>query len=125
MGCNKSKSEFEELPETELVKLDRISRFEHGFPFYKLRIDVFEGRVKRFVVGKTGVSLDQLRYAFKDDKNWKDLYDDNSLLINILKSEYFEDEEKGLINIHALILWALLLCGGDSHLKARVYYDVL
>ena len=69
--------------------------------------------------------MDQLRYAFKDDKNWKDLNDDNSLLVTILKSEFFEDSEKGLINLQALILWALLLCGGDNSLKARVYYDVL
>lgn len=59
MGCSKSKPEtFDEIPDTEMSKLDRISRFEHSFPFYKLRIDVFEGRVKRFVMGKTGVSLD-------------------------------------------------------------------
>lgn len=125
MGCNKSKNDIVEIPEADLVKLDRISRWEHSFPFYKQRIDVFEGRVKRFVMGRTGVSLEQLRYAFKDDKNWKDLNDDNSMLVTILKSEHFEDEEKGLINIHALILWALMLCGGDYQLKARVYYDVL
>lgn len=126
MGCEYTKPEvFQELSWLEMSKLDQISRFEHSFPFYRLRIDVFEGRVKRFVLGRTGVSITQLRFAFKNDKNWKDLEDDNSLLLKILKSEFFKDEKEGLINIYALLLWGLLLCGGDNKMKARVFYDIL
>jgi hypothetical protein len=129
MGCGKSRSApayVEEIPVQDLEKLDRFSRFEHNFPFYRIRIDIFEGKVKRFVVGKTSVSLNQLRYAFKDDKNWSDLNDDDSLLVKILKSDYFRDpKNKDEINIHALILWGLILCPGDNELKSRVFYDVL
>jgi hypothetical protein len=43
-----------------------------------------------------------------------------------LKSDFFYDEvTQDEINIHALILWGLLLCPGDNKLKARVFYDVL
>ncbi len=62
-----------EIPEIDASKLDNYQRFEYQFPFYRTRIDIFEGRVKRFVFGKTSVSLAQLRYAFKDDKKWASL----------------------------------------------------
>ena len=43
-----------------------------------------------------------------------------------MQSSYFEDEANpGEINIHALILWGMLLCAGDVRLKSRVFYDVL
>ena len=41
----------------DLTKLDRYAKFEKSMPFYRTRIDVFEGRVKRFVNGKSSVSL--------------------------------------------------------------------
>lgn len=130
MGCGGSKSAaaayHEEIPAIDLTKLDRFARFEHTFPLYRMRIDVFEGKVKRFVVNKNSVSLSQLRYAFKDDRNWEDLQNDNSLLVKIITSDYFKDEKNtDEINIHSLILWGLLLCAGDNKLKARVFYDVL
>eukprot|EP00347_Sterkiella_histriomuscorum_P004742 403359281 len=127
MGCSESTDSGNiDIPEIDMSKLDRYAKFEHSFPFYRTRIDVFEGRVKRFVNGKTSVSLAQLQYAFKDDKKWSDLYDEHSNLVQILKSEYFRDENlHNEINLQALILWGLLLCNGDAALKARVFYDVL
>ena len=114
------------MPLPDFSKLDSHQRFEHQFPLYRTRIDIFEGRVKRYVSGKNSVTLQQLRYAFKDDKKWDDLNNDDSLLVQVLKSEFFEDETyKGELNIYALILWGLLLCPGDNHMKARVLYDVL
>jgi hypothetical protein len=129
MGCGNSKAgpgATEEIPVADFSKLDRFQRFEHHFPLYRIRIDVFEGKVKRFVTGKNSVTLAQLRYAFKDDKNWEELKNDDSLLVQVLKSEFFEDEKNpGEINIHSLILWGILLCPGTNQLKARVFYDVL
>jgi len=130
MGCGGSKSSaaayVEEIPAIDLTKLDRFSRFEHSFPFYRMRIDVFEGKVKRFVINKNSVTLSQLRYAFKDDKNWQDLQTDDSLLVKIITSKYFKDQKnEDELNIHALIEWGLLLCAGDNKLKARVFYDIL
>ena len=77
MGCGGSKNSFggvqEEIPAIDITRLDKYDKFEHSFPFYRTRIDIFEGRVKRFVSGKSSVSLSQLRYAFKDDGKWVDL----------------------------------------------------
>ena len=85
MGCGKSRGHLpEEIPEMDMTNMDKYEKFEHSFPFYRTRIDIFEGRVKRFVNGKSTVSLAQLRYAFKDDKKWTDLLDDHSLLVTIL-----------------------------------------
>ena len=59
MGCGNSKSQSltEEIPEIDASGLDKFSKFEHSFPFYRTRIDIFEGRVKRFVTGKNSVTL--------------------------------------------------------------------
>jgi hypothetical protein len=82
MGCGNSRGNIaEEIPEIDITGLDKFSKFEHSFPFYRTRIDIFEGRVKRFVNGKNSVTLQQLRYAFKDDRKWADLQQDDSLLV--------------------------------------------
>jgi hypothetical protein len=134
MGCGGSKSSSTglgnqsnvEIPAIDIAGLEKYSKFEHSFPFYRTRIEVFEGRVKRFVSGKSSVSLPQLKYAFKDDSKWKDLQNDDSLLVTILKSDFFEDEKnKGEINVQSLLLWGMILCAGDNNMKSRVFYDIL
>lgn len=60
------------------------------------------------------------------DKVWHDLANDDSLLVKVLTSEYFEDEDnKGSISRDAMILYAILASNGDAATKARVLYDVL
>jgi hypothetical protein len=82
----------DDIPAVDISGFDRYSRFEHSFPFYRTRVETFEGRVKRFVYNKPSVTLQQLKYAFKDDPKWKDMQSDDSLLTQILKSDFFEDE---------------------------------
>lgn len=41
-------------------------------PFHTLRVDIFEGNVKRMVRGATFVTLRQLRYAFKYRSYWQE-----------------------------------------------------
>ena len=61
MGCGDSKqvsaANVQEIPAIDLTKLDRFSRFEHSFPFYRMRVDIFEGKVKRFVNERSSVTL--------------------------------------------------------------------
>jgi hypothetical protein len=59
MGCGNSRGPAiaEEIPAIDISGLDRFSKYEHSFPFYRTRIDIFEGRVKRFVNGKSSVTL--------------------------------------------------------------------
>ena len=67
-----------------------------------------------------------MREGFATDKVWADLANDDSLLVKVLTSEYFEDEEnKGTISRDAMILFAVLSSNGDAATKARVLYDVL
>ena len=40
-------------------------------PFHTLRVDIFEGNVKRFVHGTNFVTLRQLRFAFKHRPNFQ------------------------------------------------------
>ena len=58
MGCGESTQIKEEVPEIlDLSNFDNIQKFEHSLPFYRTRIDIFEGKIKRFVNAKTSVSL--------------------------------------------------------------------
>ena len=56
MGCGKSKqapTASPDIPSVDIATLDRFSKVEHKIaPLYRLRVDIFEGRVKRFVSGK-------------------------------------------------------------------------
>ena len=128
MGCKKSKGPriIPAIPEDTLNTYDRYKRFEFSLPFYRTPIDIFEGKVKRYVMGRTGVSLKQLRFSFGSDPIWEDIHRDDSLLCRILRSnEFKDDEDPSLISIHTLITWGLILCPGLPQMKTRVLYDVL
>jgi hypothetical protein len=76
MGCTQALPRtppVKDIPVANTAGMDSYTKFEYSFPLYRTRIDVFEGRLKRFVISKESVSFAQLRYAFKDDKNWSDL----------------------------------------------------
>ena len=50
--------------------MNKTQKFEHTMPFHTLRVDIFEGNVKRLLHGKHYVTLKQLRYAFKHRPYW-------------------------------------------------------
>jgi len=62
----RGKATFERKDNTMLKRLNQVERFEFTFPFYRLRIDHYEGRVKRFVntCDNDTVTIKQLRYSF-------------------------------------------------------------
>ena len=57
---------FEAKDTKVLKRLNAVEAFEFTFPLYRMRIDQFEGRVKRYVnqEDRNTVSLRQLRYSF-------------------------------------------------------------
>ena len=64
--------------------------------------------------------------AFKEDKKWSDILNDQTNLVTFLKSDHLKDEKKpDEISVSSLMLLGLLLCAGDVPLKARVFYDIL
>lgn len=92
MGCGKSKQAgvTPDIPAVDVSQMDRFMKVEARIaPLYRVRIDVFEGRVKRFVCGKSSLTLAQLRYAFQNDSKFSDLQVDDSLFVKVLQSEYF------------------------------------
>jgi hypothetical protein len=52
--------------------MDQTGKYEYSMPFHTLRVDLFEGNVKRMVRGKEYVTVRQLRYAFKYCTQWRD-----------------------------------------------------
>ncbi len=78
----RGKVTFERRTKDVLKRLNAVERFEYTFPFYRLRIDHYEGRIKRYVnlEDEDAVSLKQLQYSFMEDDPWADLSDTTSLL---------------------------------------------
>lgn len=128
MGCAKSKGagSDEPLPALDLTGLDGPSKFEAMLPFKRYNVAALEAKFKAAAGEKTSLTLAQLREAFAADKVWADLQNNDSVLVKILSSEYFKDEENdGEISRDALIIYALVLSVGDAKTKARVFYDIL
>ena len=40
---------FAQKDESVLRRLNEVQKFENTFPFYRMRIDMYEGRIKRYV----------------------------------------------------------------------------
>ncbi len=129
MGCVKSTNAAAEdvpLPALDLTGLDGPTKFETVLAFKRTKIDVLEAKLKAATGETKSLTLTQLREVFGKDKVWADINNDESLLVKVLTSEYFKDEEnEGAISRDALILYGVLLCVGDAKTKARVFYDVL
>ena len=68
-----------------VARLNDVEAFEFNLPFHTIRIDIFEGCVKRYVNMKDNqtVTMRQLTYAFKEDLSWAALQDEKSLLFNM------------------------------------------
>ena len=93
-----------------------------------MRIDQYEGRIKRYVnlEDNNTVSLRQLRYSFQEDDAWNGLQDETSVLWRLFNQEELKDvDQPDRLNVPKLICLGLMLCGGSDELKARVFYDVL
>ena len=93
-----------------------------------MRIDAYEGKIKRLIYAedKGTLTFEQLSFAFERSPNWADLKNPRSRLYKLFHHSLLRDEnEKELLNVHRCILLGLVLCNGDEKLKARVLYDVL
>ena len=74
--ANTSGADTFEVKDGKLLKrLNQVEAFEFTFPFYRIRIDKYEGCIKRFVnvEDQNTVTLRQLRYAFKEEPAWSQL----------------------------------------------------
>ena len=138
MGCCNEKTfkeaytggatQFEQKDSKVLKRLNEVEAFENCFPFYRMRIDTYEGRIKRYVTmdDLNTVTLRQLAYSFEEDELWADLTDVTSVLFRLItQPELRDDEYSDRFNVHKLVILGLMLCGGEYDLKARVLYDVL
>ena len=78
---------FAQKDNSLLKRLNEIEQFEFQFPFYRMRIDQYEGRVKRFVntEDENAVTMRQLRYSFMEDDPWKPLKDETSIVYRLFQ----------------------------------------
>ena len=111
-----------------LKRLAVVEQFEFTFPFYRLRIDKYEGCVKRLVNKEDNgtVSLRQLQYAFQEEESWSSLHDETSVLYRLFNQPELKDENQpNRLSVAKLMAIGLMLCGGQADMKSRVFYDVL
>ena len=78
-----------------LKRLSEVEAFECELPFYRMRIDKYEGCIKRFVSrdDNCAVTIDQLRYAFAEDEPWKAIDDDSSMLYRLFNDPELKDDD--------------------------------
>ena len=89
-------AETYELKDQKLLKrLNEVEAFECELPFYRMRIDKYEGCIKRFVNrdDNNTVTMDQLRYAFAEDEPWKAINDDSSMLYRLFDDPELKDND--------------------------------
>ena len=96
MGCCVEKSfkeaytggatTFDQKDSKTLKRLNEVEAFENCFPFYRMRIDQYEGRVKRYVTmdDLNTVTMRQLQYSFEEDDSWADITDVTSILFRLI-----------------------------------------
>lgn len=93
-----------------------------------MRIDGYEGRIKRLVLQKDKgtLSMNQVLYSFESSLYWQDIQSTNKPLHKLFKHKLLMDEKKPpLLSMDRLLLLGLVLCRGEKMLKARVFYDIL
>ena len=68
----------------------------------------------------------QLQYSFQEDEPWNPLTDETSILCHFMnEQELRDDDQPDKLSVIKLVCLGLTLCGGESDMKARVFYDVL
>jgi hypothetical protein len=86
-------------------------------PFHLLRIDAYEGKIKRLVYAEDDNTLtfEQLAFAFEGSTNWVEIKDPRSRLHKLFQHTLLRDEKKPeLLNVHRCVLLGLVLCHGDE-----------
>ena len=110
-------------------KLNQYQKLEYSLPFYTMRLDTYEARLKKYINAGTRINLAQLKESFKDDFKWSnDLQDPSSNLYILLEAQFKQGKTSdGDPEYDFLDLWIMgvLLCNGDIALKAQTVYDIL
>jgi hypothetical protein len=129
--------------------LDRASKFEKLFPFYKMDINGYAKRLREareFQAAKDSkyylqvemISLASLQRAFKTHSSWSDMERNSSEFVSFLKEScpYDQDEPKQKddsllesetiqLSVFKIRCLGLLWCEGKSAEKAFEFYDML
>jgi len=84
--------------------MSKTYAFEHSMPFHTLRVDIFEGNIKRFLHGNSFVTLRQLRFAFK----YRPFFQRHMPFIKLTEMQT-DDEDPGGSTMTRLITDDLLL----------------
>ena len=74
----------------QLERLSEIEKFEHSFPFHRMRIDKFEGHIKRFVYKDDDacISMRQLQFSFEEEELFSDLQDETTMFYRLMSNEF-------------------------------------
>ena len=113
---NRNVDHEQDLPPPLVIEGNAFQKFELSLPFACTWIDAFVKRVRK-VEKDGGVTLDDLRTTLTTPA-WADIKDDQSKICKVLKHSVFE-KEAGIIDVNALICFALYHCAGSGVEKAN------
>ena len=97
-------------------------------PFHLMRVDAYEGRIKRLVFqqDRNALTLDQIKFSFETSPSFRLLQDDKAPLQKVFKHQLMlHPKQTHKISLLRCLLLGLVLCAGNCKLKARVFYDCL
>ena len=131
---NTEGDDVKELSESKLKKMDRYTRFEKLFPFYRMDVNGYILRIKEAMqMGDMEadlwmidtVTLASLQKAFKPHTSWDALQDEESKFVKFLNETCAAEKEPCLnkFSTHQLRVLGLLWCEGDAKEKAHELYD--
>ena len=135
---HKNKHDVDALNERALAKLDRFTRFEKMFPFYRMDVNGFVFKLKealnlelpkhekaRHIFEIKSISRESLAQAFSTHPSWKDLEDEKSEFVSFLNDSCGVKDKLNHFNVERLRTIGLLWCDGDVEEKVLEIYDVL
>ena len=145
--------DVKEIAQSKFAKLDRASKMEKMFPFYRMDVNGYSLRIREAreimaIKNSTAfskveeVNLNALQFVFKTHTSWSDMQNLSSAFVSFLKDacpcddheeeQDMSEEEGPLLNaeefhlsVFKLRCLGLLWCDGKPEEKAFEFYDML
>ena len=133
MGCCGSrnmapdKQIIKDITLLDLTKLSRAEMFELQIPLVSTDVEEYCRRIKDVEKDKSTLTVQQFLDAFSNlNDAWKNISQDCIFMQILNDSPLLKDsKEPNELSKNALMLWAIILCGGKSTVKVRAFYDIL
>ena len=100
-------------------------------PFRTMQLITYEARLKKYIVDGRTLTMNQLKSAFKNDKEWRDALNDETSNLVLLINGYFKygdgnhknENDETVYDFTQLLIYGLLLCPtNDQSERNNIFY---